>query len=1857
MKIKRIALNLISCFALLVSSIPSTAVFVSAEEVTTVPGVPKYVTISGTDGKGAGKTKSAVFANGTDIEVTYDAGTDTNTVTYAGGSIPGVAKDADVFAGCHGSATPVGTEEDPVEIVINGAKLNTVYGGGLHESTVDNVKITVKGNAELKWVCGGGANCLIKDSVCSEGADYWQSGNSESSKTVVKNAEINIEDGTFANCVYGGGEGFSKTENTAINIKDGTILAVSSSGSNGYTGNSNVNIEGGNITEVRSVTRGTIASSDVAVSGGTITNLYIGGSKGDTVNGTVKKSTVNVTGGEVAKLYPGTSDGRDITVSESEQYSFGLSGDGKITEYDTGITEEDNSASVNEMTYLESKDFQDAPNIAPILFTNGKSVTVTYDEVSGQNIVTCEDGSIKKIPTNANIFAGSHNSDSEISDKVTITIDGAKLNSVWGGGMHKSHVKNAEIVVKSGSKIGFIQGGGAAINSAIKQCVEGCDGAIKDSDAKNSTCVVDEVAITIEDGATVTDIYGGGEGYSKTVKTTVNIKGGDIEFLGAGGSNGYTGTANVKIEGGNIGLVQSVNRGTMDSAEIDVSGGTIDELFIGGEDADDVKGTITSSTVKVTGGTVESLAPGKSGGNVIDDESGGTFKVEISSEADVDLDAESNFKGIELSCTHKLPLIKVSTKTDATCTANGAIDVWQCSNCNQYFTDKDAKTPLEDQNEDSIVNEEDFKTDMIAHNYVEHTLKKCDGTTSDFKYYTCSVCGKFFEEKNGPEVEIETLKTKIEAATEHKTSVLKGVKATCSEVGYTDGLQCTVCGETIVKKQLINRDSSNHMKGDASTWPETWSDLTQADMDATGYFNVEDCTKGGWKVRECTQCGAKQYKYIDKTTHTWGEPVVEAADDKEATCTEPGKKTKTCSVCHMKEQVEIPAKAHKKSTGETAIEIVPAKDATCTDSGNDRYWKCSECNACFSDKDGETVIDETTTHKDALGHEYEEVKEIPPTCTDSGVSAYKQCKRCGVYEEGHERTILPVNSNGHVYTELLGEAKEATCTETGLYAYFQCTACKKYYKITATSDEGDTYEEITLQGGSANPEDLTIPVVDHKYSESPTAYKAPDCTNKGNYGSVECTVCNHKFKTTDAEGNPLAENEYIDVESDESQLEIAALGHDWVKQKETCTRDAYYDCSRCDKNAKILQDSSGSDETIEDGGTVYLKYIESLDDLNKPEASHHWVDKVATAKDATCTEDGSYAYAQCDKCEVFAEKLPDGAYKEWTVADDKNNDGVITADDFVKKATGHNFEDGFVKGYASPDPCTQPGLKSYAVCKNDGCGVYALATLKAEASDGSENPADYDYTPWTVQDNDKNSDGKIDADDFVIDVVGHIYGELHPAYIPEGAAACTENGKKAYYKCSVCNKLFIDEGSDKKEVTENELIVPAPGHKDEAIPASEDVAATCTDQGLTGGTRCSVCKTILTPRTVIPALGHDFKEESYKTKTPATCETKEIQEAKCSRCDVTQTREKPNSEPLGHDYQKVEAKEATCAEPGNIEHYKCSRCSKLFIDEEGAKKEVTADKVVTTKDHEYGELIAEVAATCTKEGTKAHYKCSVCEKLFVDETTMQDDAPVTIKKEVTAEDLVIEKIAHTPKAVDAVVATCTKPGLTEGSVCDVCGEVLVAQTVTPMIDHTPVTDAKVDPTCTKTGLTEGKHCSVCEGTLVAQAVIPALGHNFVNGVCTRCNENAPSYSDDTPVNNGNSNPSVNQPNNNTINNNNNNVTKPANKIPASALKVKQAKVKNLKVKSKAKKTIKVKWKKVSGAKGYKIEVSKNNKFKKKAIVIKKTTKKLKLKIKNKKLKSKKTYYVRVRAYTTYKANGATKKVYSSLKAIKKVKVK
>ena len=77
-----------------------------------------------------------------------------------------------------------------------------------------------------------------------------------------------------------------------------------------------------------------------------------------------------------------------------------------------------------------------------------------------------------------------------------------------------------------------------------------------------------------------------------------------------------------------------------------------------------------------------------------------------------------------------------------------------------------------------------------------------------------------------------------------------------------------------------------------------------------------------------------------------------------------------------------------------------------------------------------------------------------------------------------------------------------------------------------------------------------------------------------------------------------------------------------------------------------------------------------------------------------------------------------------------------------------------------------------------------------------------------------------------------------------------------------------------------------------------------------------------------------------------------------------------------------------------------------------------------------------VNATCTEDGSIAYWECTKCGKLFADAKG---------SKEITLAETVEKAKGHTVVIDPAVPATYTEKGLTEGSHCSVCLEVLVPQ--------------------------------------------------------------------------------------------------------------------------------------------------------------------------------------------------------------------
>ncbi len=299
--------------------------------------------------------------------------------------------------------------------------------------------------------------------------------------------------------------------------------------------------------------------------------------------------------------------------------------------------------------------------------------------------------------------------------------------------------------------------------------------------------------------------------------------------------------------------------------------------------------------------------------------------------------------------------------------------------------------------------------------------------------------------------------------------------------------------------------------------------------------------------------------------------------------------------------------------------------------------------------------------------------------------------------------------------------------------------------------------------------------------------------------------------------------------------------------------------------------------------------------------------------------------------------------------------------------------------------------------------------------------------------------------------------------------------------------------------------------------------------------------------------------------------------------------------------------EPTCTKTGTKERT-CTGCG------------ITQTGVVRAKGHSFGEWTVVTAATEDAEGLEKR-KCAACN--YYDTRSIPRIGHV-----------------HTLKAVNATDATCTKDGNIAYYECAdgefACGRLFsdseglnplnTEDVVTPMLGHD---FGEWIVTTEPTAATEGektRYCSRCDATETEPipVSIPDDGGDW--------------EADGIPVN-----PSKEstQPSSDVI------TPSAADGAQEDTALPKAAKIKKL---ISGKKQITVKWKKVSSIKGYQLQYGLKKSFKgakAKKVSASKTSYKIK------KLKSKKTYYVRIRTYKVI--NGRT--VYSKWSKAKKIKVK
>ena len=955
--------------------------------------------------------------------------------------------------------------------------------------------------------------------------------------------------------------------------------------------------------------------------------------------------------------------------------------------------------------------------------------------------------------------------------------------------------------------------------------------------------------------------------------------------------------------------------------------------------------------------------------------------------------------------------------------------------------------------------------------------------------------------------------------------------------------------------------------------PET-SPETEPHEHEYGEWTVKEatCTSDGSRSQSCA-CGDVITEVLPALGHT---EVIDAAID--ATCTSTGlREGKHCSVCEtiLVAQTSIPARGHNQVIDEA---VVP----TCTTTGLTEGKHCSNCNTVFTAQtmiaalghaavtDGgfdatctETgltegshcsVCDEILVAQetiDALGHTEEIDAGFDATCTEAGISEGSHCSVCDEILVAQET----IDALGHI--EVIDEAVEPTCTETGLTEGAHCAVCDEILVAQETVDAlGHT--EVTDKAVDAT------------------------CTDTGLTEGSHCSVCDEVLvaqETVDALGHTEVTDEGFDATCTEAGLSegshcsvcdeilvaqetVDALGHTEVTDEAvepTCTETGLTEGSHCSVCDEILV----ARETID-----ALGHIEVIDE----------------GFDATCTETGLTDGSHCSVCdEILTEQVSIPAIGHTPENNACSVCGKVLAYTVTFVLNGYDAipNQMVAEGDAAVKPNVSVGAVSRVVWYTDSTFVagteYDFDSVVTEdltlygriVSTAGELPVNVFYAAdlknfvssrnlkYAELVNDSflflvptNADGNYypfsntegaryvairyrtsDATDAYVQIylassglgptndssmlkqIITVDGEWHVAILDTQSlidAGIYDGSYVSYFRldflhfdhtdipenCSIDIAYVAFFGSVEDAEIFDESIPKDDTRFEGEIPENTDVTGLEFSLSADGesyfvvGIGSCTMEHLVIPSTYCgrPVTKIDpsaFWGVDFLVSVVIPDSVTEICQDAFPYCDNLTTVY------LGSGLQHID----------NWVFFDCDSLADIYyngtadeweaVDKSSAWISNTNNVTihfVEAPAHEHVVVIDEaVDPTCTEAGLTEGSHCSECGEVLVAQET-------------------VDALGHTEVTDEAVEPNCTETGLTEGSHCSECGDVLVAQETVDALGHTEVTDDGIDPTCTEAGLTEGSHCSVCDEIFVEQEEVPANGHSFVEGVCTACNK-------------------------------------------------------------------------------------------------------------------------------------------------------
>ena len=870
--------------------------------------------------------------------------------------------------------------------------------------------------------------------------------------------------------------------------------------------------------------------------------------------------------------------------------------------------------------------------------------------------------------------------------------------------------------------------------------------------------------------------------------------------------------------------------------------------------------------------------------------------------------------------------------------------------------------------------------------------------------------------------------------------------------------------------------------------------------------------------------------------------------------------------------------------------------------------------------------------------------EIPISVKSICYSAFLLCTSLtdviianGVTSIGHEAFSY--------CTSLTSVTIPDSVTSIGHYAFSDCESLKDIY-YTGTQDE---WNNITIGDGNIN---LTNATIHYNFETEPSNKQTGSCGDNVTYSlDTETGVLTisgtGKMKDYSGEDSPFYQNS--NIKSVIIENGVTSIGN--------------LAFSSCNSLIEVSLPSS-----IISLGVSAFSGCENLMSISIP---------------ANVADIQSIAFAGCKKLTSIEVDSNNENYSSINgVLFDKNitelvcypagkNEASYTVPNTVKSfAYGSFYDCENLTSVIIPNGVTSIGGASFWNCKNLKSIVIPKSVTKIDlfSFNGCESLKDIYYTG--TQDEWNNitiGDGNIN---------------LTNATINYNFVPCTENQHNYYGEWKIieeptCTKVGLKQRTCSFDGYVQKEEIPAKGHTEVVI---NGYAATCEKSGLTDGKKCSVCGEVLVAQKEIAKLDHSY----IKTVVEPTCTEQGYTIYKCETCGETYKDDYVKA--LGHTEVIDEAVAPTCTQSGLTEGKHCSVCNAVLVKQEkidalghtfsnnaqfclnGCGKVnpnyVAPDTSTVQKGSCGGNVIYSLnteTGVLTISGTgemtdspfsqNSNIKSVIIENGVTSIVTYAFSGCTSLTS-ITIPDSVVSVGESAFDGCTSLVSVTLSKSITtiEYSTffgCSSLTSIEIPKSVTTIVNFafcgcTNLTDVYYDGTQSEWNkinighsnefLTNASlHCSSTPTPEPAPTPKPTPTPNPAPHPSTQPTQEAPQQQAAQQT-----------------------AQQPSVKNDTAAEQVNVAKPKSVSPKTikSAKKAVSVEWKKVSGVKGYQVQVATDKKFKKnkKTVNIKKqkTTKTT-----VKKLKAKKKYYVRVRTYKI--VNG--KKVYSSWSKVKSVKTK